>query len=70
MERRMKVAVTHDGLFHADDVFALLREVNTRLNTTFLIVTHDRRLAARCDRIIEMVDGDIVADTRHQAATN
>ena len=22
MERRMKVAVTHDGLFHADDVFA------------------------------------------------
>ena len=54
----------------ADDVFALLREVNTRLNTTFLIVTHDRRLAARCDRIIEMVDGDIVADTRQQAATN
>jgi lipoprotein-releasing system ATP-binding protein len=54
----------------ADDVFALLREVNTRLNTTFLIVTHDRRLAARCDRIIEMVDGDIVADTRHQGATN
>ncbi|MFZ2973033.1 MAG: ABC transporter ATP-binding protein [Ferribacterium limneticum] len=48
----------------ADDVFALLREVNTRLNTTFLIVTHDRRLAARCDRIIEMVDGDIVADSR------
>ena len=44
--------------------------LNTRLNTTFLIVTHDRRLAARCDRIIEMVDGDIVADTRHQAATN
>ena len=54
----------------ADDVFALLREVNPRLNTTFLIVTHDRRLAARCDRIIEMVDGDIVADTRRQAATN
>ena len=48
----------------ADDVFALLREVNTRLNTTFLIVTHDRRLAARCDRIIEMVDGDLVADDR------
>ena len=48
----------------ADDVFALLREVNTRLKTTFLIVTHDRRLAARCDRIIEMVDGDIVADDR------
>ncbi len=46
----------------ADDVFTLLREVNTRLQTTFLIVTHDQRLAARCDRIIEMVDGRIVAD--------
>jgi lipoprotein-releasing system ATP-binding protein len=28
-----------------------------------LIVTHDPRLAKRCDRIIELVDGQIVADT-------
>ena len=46
----------------ADDVFALLREVNQRLETTFLIVTHDPRLAGRCDRIIELVDGRIVSD--------
>ncbi len=46
----------------ADDVFALLREFNRRQHTTFLIVTHDQRLAARCDRIIELVDGRIVAD--------
>jgi lipoprotein-releasing system ATP-binding protein len=46
----------------ADDVFALLREFNRRQHTTFLIVTHDPRLAARCDRIIELVDGRIVAD--------
>ena len=46
----------------ADDVFALLREFNRRRHTTFLIVTHDPRLAARCDRIIELVDGRIVAD--------
>ena len=46
----------------ADDVFALLREFNRRQQTTFLIVTHDPRLAARCDRIIELVDGRIVAD--------
>jgi lipoprotein-releasing system ATP-binding protein len=46
----------------ADSVFALLREVNVASQTTFLIVTHDPRLAARCDRIIELVDGTIVSD--------
>ena len=46
----------------ADGVFELLRVVNRTLGTTFLIVTHDPRLARRCDRIIELVDGRIVAD--------
>ena len=46
----------------ADAVFDLLRAINVRLGTTFLIVTHDPRLADRCDRIIELVDGRIVAD--------
>ena len=46
----------------ADAVFDLLRSVNERLGTTFLIVTHDPRLANRCDRIVELVDGRIVSD--------
>ncbi len=46
----------------ADGVFDLLREMNRASRTTFLIVTHDPRLAQRCDRIIEVVDGRIVAD--------
>jgi len=46
----------------ADGVFEALREVNRDSGTTFLIVTHDPRLAQRCDRIIELVDGRIVAD--------
>ena len=46
----------------ADAVFALMREVNRAQGTAFLIVTHDPRLARRCDRIIEVVDGCIVAD--------
>jgi len=46
----------------ADGVFDLLRSVNRTLGTTFLIVTHDPRLANRCDRIIELVDGRIVSD--------
>lgn len=46
----------------ADAVFDLLRTVNKTDGTTFLIVTHDPRLAQRCDRIIELVDGYIVSD--------
>jgi lipoprotein-releasing system ATP-binding protein len=46
----------------ADAVFELLRLVNKTDGTTFLIVTHDPRLAQRCDRIIELVDGRIVSD--------
>ncbi len=47
---------------NADAVFDLMREVNAASGTTFLIVTHDPRLAQRCDRIVELVDGRIVAD--------
>jgi lipoprotein-releasing system ATP-binding protein len=49
----------------ADAVFDLLRAVNEHRGTTFLIVTHDPRLADRCDRIIELVDGRIVSDRPH-----
>jgi len=52
----------------ADEVFALLREVNRQLGTSFLIVTHDPRLAHRCDRIIELVDGRIVSDRPNEVA--
>jgi lipoprotein-releasing system ATP-binding protein len=43
----------------ADDIFALLREFNRERGSACLIVTHDPRLAARCDRRIELVDGRI-----------
>jgi lipoprotein-releasing system ATP-binding protein len=46
----------------ADEVFSLLRDVNRQQKVTFLIVTHDRRLAERTDRIVELVDGRIVTD--------
>jgi lipoprotein-releasing system ATP-binding protein len=51
----------------ADEVFALLRDVNRRQGVSFLVVTHDPRMAARCDRVVELVDGRIVADRRQQA---
>jgi lipoprotein-releasing system ATP-binding protein len=47
----------------ADELFALLGEINRELATTFLVVTHDPRLAARCHRRVELVDGQIVSDT-------
>jgi lipoprotein-releasing system ATP-binding protein len=51
----------------ADQIFELLREVNEQEHTAFLIVTHDPRLAARCDRIVELVDGSIVSDRPNEA---
>jgi len=38
----------------------LLLDINRSLAVTVLLVTHDRDLAARCDRRIEMIDGRIV----------
>jgi lipoprotein-releasing system ATP-binding protein len=47
----------------SDEVFVLMRRMHAELDTSFLIVTHDPRLAARCDRVIELVDGHIESDT-------
>jgi lipoprotein-releasing system ATP-binding protein len=52
----------------ADDIFVLLRTFNRERGATFLIVTHDPRLAARCDRIVEVVDGRVVADRANERA--
>jgi len=46
----------------SDEVFALMRQMHAELNTSFLVVTHDPRLAARCDRVLELVDGRLVHD--------
>lgn len=46
----------------SDEVFALMRRMHAELSTSFLVVTHDPRLAARCDRVLELVDGRLVRD--------
>ena len=53
---------------NADEVFDLMRNVNVTSGTTFLIVTHDPRLAQRCDRIVELVDGGIAGDRPNLAS--
>jgi len=47
-------------------VFELLRRVSERHRTAFLVVTHDERIAARCDRVLTMVDGRIRSDERQK----
>jgi lipoprotein-releasing system ATP-binding protein len=51
----------------ADDVFDLMRRFNREYGTSFLVVTHDPRIADRCERVIEIVDGRITSD-RSRAA--
>ena len=41
----------------ADAVFELLRRLNREHGTAILFVTHNAALAARCDRIIQVIDG-------------
>jgi putative ABC transport system ATP-binding protein len=44
-------------------ILALLEELNEE-GATILVITHDRDLAARLPRQVEMLDGRIVADTK------
>ena len=48
----------------SNEVFELMRRFNRDFGTAFLVVTHDPRIADRCDRVIELVDGRIRQDRR------
>ncbi len=46
---------THTG----EEVYSLLKNINQQYGTTFVIVTHNEKLASLADRILNMVDGQI-----------
>lgn len=45
-----------------ENVYKILRDINESFKTTFVIITHDRRIAEKADRIIEIKDGYINMD--------
>lgn len=45
-----------------NDIYNLLRDINKKYNTTFVIITHDNRIAEKADRVIEVLDGNIISD--------
>ena len=44
-----------------EQIIELLFDVRTQDGTSLLLVTHDRNLASRCDRVAEVLDGKIIA---------
>ncbi len=47
----------------ADQVLSLMREMNRQDGVTFLICTHDERVASQCSRRIVLVDGRVGSES-------
>jgi ABC-type lipoprotein export system ATPase subunit len=52
---------------NAEEIVELMRRLNREQGLTFLIVTHDISVGRATDRIVRMVDGEIVGEERLQA---
>jgi putative ABC transport system ATP-binding protein len=50
-----------------DNIMNIMFELNQNLSTTLVLVTHDRTLAARCDREIGLDAGLLITDSRAAA---
>ena len=54
---------------NAQEIVALMRRLNTERGLTFLIVTHDIAVGRATDRIVRMVDGQIVGEEQLEVRT-
>ena len=48
----------------SENVYDYFRMINAKFKTTFIIVTHDRKIAEQTDRIVEIRDGRIRSDLK------
>ena len=46
-------------------IFSLLKDINKELNTTFILITHDQKVAQETDRVIEIQDGHVGLDMKN-----
>ena len=49
---------------NTETIYKMLRDIHESLGTTFVVITHDRRIAERTDRIVEILDGKIKLDLK------
>ena len=52
----------------ATEIIDLMRQLNRSQGLTLVIVTHDPGVGARCDRIVQMRDGEVVGEERPRQA--
>jgi lipoprotein-releasing system ATP-binding protein len=50
----------------SERIYELLRELNRKINQTFILVTHDLTMAEKTDRIVRVVDGKLVCELRRE----
>ncbi|WP_298836323.1 ABC transporter ATP-binding protein [Clostridium sp.] len=47
-----------------ENIYTILKDINQKFKTTFIIITHDLRIAEKTDRMIEIKDGRINMDNK------
>lgn len=47
-----------------ETIYNLLKDINKEFKSTFIVITHDKRIAEKADRILEITDGKISMDIR------
>ena len=48
-----------------DELMHLIRKIHDAKGITTIMVTHDHEIAQKCERILNLVDGEIISDTQN-----